>query len=157
MLPTITTTERADVARRVANALVSLDGDSSGTYYSLATADAPTLDTLKSDGMLFDNNDKCVDSNRNLSRRIQVMVGTCSLPRNLGCSSYHRLHQAAGITRDWPDARGVFVSTNNTLMAWCNQESHLRLVTLRRSGDLRGAYEQLASVCVLVTVKLREA
>jgi len=34
----------------------------------------------------------------------------------------------AGLARDWPDARGIYVSSSNTCTAWINEEEHLRLV-----------------------------
>jgi len=47
---------------------------------------------------------------------------------------------AAGVGRDWPDARGVFYSRDAGFAAWVNQEEHLMLIARRSDGDLRAAF-----------------
>ena len=39
---------------------------------------------------------------------------------------------SAGIERDWPDARGVFVSKQRNAVVWCNAEDHLRIISIER-------------------------
>ena len=36
----------------------------------------------------------------------------------------------AGMERDWPEARGVFHNDAKTLLAWINEEDHLRIISL---------------------------
>ena len=36
----------------------------------------------------------------------------------------------AGMERDWPEARGIFHNDAKTLLAWINEEDHLRIISL---------------------------
>jgi len=47
---------------------------------------------------------------------------------------------AAGLGRDWPDARGAYLAEDQELSIWCNEEDHLRVVSAKQGSDLRGAY-----------------
>uniref|UniRef100_A0A3P8UHC8 creatine kinase n=1 Tax=Cynoglossus semilaevis TaxID=244447 RepID=A0A3P8UHC8_CYNSE len=48
-----------------------------------------------------------------------------------------------GAARDWPDARAVWLSDDNSLVVWINIEDHLKLVTTRHDADLGVIYSQL--------------
>mmetsp|Transcript_36544 Transcript_36544/g.104434 ORF Transcript_36544/g.104434 Transcript_36544/m.104434 type:complete len:1005 (-) Transcript_36544:120-3134(-) len=54
-----------------------------------------------------------------------------------------RLLLCAGLGRDWPDARGVFVNARRDLAAWVNEEEHLRLVAHQAGPDLKAAFRRL--------------
>ncbi|PRQ04071.1 putative ATP:guanido phosphotransferase [Enhygromyxa salina] len=43
---------------------------------------------------------------------------------------------AAGITRDWPEGRGLWCSVDRRLVVWVNEEDHLRIISTSPSGDL---------------------
>lgn len=47
---------------------------------------------------------------------------------------------AAGITRDWPDARGIFVSDCPGVFASVNRDNHLRLFCREKSADIARGY-----------------
>ena len=36
----------------------------------------------------------------------------------------------AGMERDWPEGRGVFHNESKTLLAWINEEDHLRIIAM---------------------------
>ena len=40
----------------------------------------------------------------------------------------------AGMEREWPEARGIFHNDAKTLLAWINEEDHLRIISLE-AGD----------------------
>jgi hypothetical protein len=42
---------------------------------------------------------------------------------------------AAGLGRDWPDGRGVYVGQDKDLAGWVNDEDHLQLVTISKGVD----------------------
>lgn len=52
-----------------------------------------------------------------------------------------------GLGRDWPDARGIYcndwIGTPN-VMIWCNAEDHIRVVSMRKGGDLHGVFAALS-------------
>ncbi|KAI4832235.1 hypothetical protein KUCAC02_015209 [Chaenocephalus aceratus] len=45
-----------------------------------------------------------------------------------------------GVARDWPDARGVWVSKDGSLVVWVNMEDHLRLVSTRDDANITEAF-----------------
>merc|ERR1712110_79164 len=56
---------------------------------------------------------------------------------------------SSGLGRDWPEARGVFVTGNcattgaiqdKDLVAWINQEDHLQLRCQRKDANLKAAF-----------------
>eukprot|EP00746_Dinoflagellata_sp_MGD_P168088 gnl/MRDRNA2_/MRDRNA2_99243_c0_seq1.p1 gnl/MRDRNA2_/MRDRNA2_99243_c0~~gnl/MRDRNA2_/MRDRNA2_99243_c0_seq1.p1 ORF type:complete len:1795 (-),score=347.69 gnl/MRDRNA2_/MRDRNA2_99243_c0_seq1:142-5526(-) len=49
---------------------------------------------------------------------------------------------STGVGRHWPDARGVFVNSDNTCMVWINEEEHLKLTSQQASADLKGTFTQ---------------
>ncbi|CAK0904785.1 unnamed protein product [Prorocentrum cordatum] len=51
---------------------------------------------------------------------------------------------SSGVGRHWPEARGAFVADSGQLVAWCNEEDHLKVVSLQQGGDLRAAYGRFA-------------
>lgn len=44
--------------------------------------------------------------------------------------------KAANATRFWPTGRGVFVNEAKTFAIWCNEEDHLRFISMEQGGDL---------------------
>ncbi len=54
----------------------------------------------------------------------------------------------AGLGRDWPDARGLYVNVKDTdetpdFIVWVNEEDHLRIMCMRKGGDISGVFEQV--------------
>lgn len=47
-----------------------------------------------------------------------------------------RVLKAANGTRFWPTGRGIFVNEAKTFVIWCNEEDHLRLISMESSGNL---------------------
>ena len=46
----------------------------------------------------------------------------------------------------WPEGRGVFLSTDRTLIIWVNEEDHLRIISLQQGGDLGKVYGRLVGL-----------
>ena len=95
----------------------TLSGDLSGSYLSLNTMDNDTNDDLIQRHILFDNPDEW-----------SIM---------------------AGLGRDWPDARGVYMNCEDLdetpdFVVWVNEEDHLRIMCLRKGGDIFAVFEKLA-------------
>jgi protein-arginine kinase len=66
----------------------------------------------------------------------QAAAGTAFLPGD-------RFQAAAGITREFPASRGVFVSHDRSLSLWVHEEDHLRIICLENSGDLSSVFNRL--------------
>jgi protein-arginine kinase len=54
-----------------------------------------------------------------------------------------RFQEAAGINRDFPLSRGVYTSEDKTFMVWINEEDHLRIICLEKTGDLGRVFNKL--------------
>ena len=61
----------------------------------------------------------------------------------------HRFLKAAGGYNDWPNGRGIFFNSNKTFLVWCNEEDHLRLISMQKGGDLAAVYKRLVTVSIL--------
>jgi len=47
-----------------------------------------------------------------------------------------RFLQAANACRFWPTGRGIFHNDDKTFLVWCNEEDHLRIISMQMGGDL---------------------
>jgi len=54
-----------------------------------------------------------------------------------------RFLRAAGGYDDWPSGRGIFHNKDKTFLVWCNEEDHLRLISMQMGGDLAEVYKRL--------------
>ncbi|MFH1154578.1 MAG: phosphagen kinase [Pseudomonadota bacterium] len=54
-----------------------------------------------------------------------------------------RFQEAAGINRDWPLARGIFVSRDLRFAVWINEEDHLRIISIDRNGEISRTADRL--------------
>ena len=68
--------------------------------------------------------------------------------KNLGFQKGDRFQDAAGINSDFPKSRGVYLSFDERLMVWVNEEDHLRIISLEKSSDISSVYKRL---CQAVT------
>eukprot|EP01059_Diplonema_ambulator_P030493 TRINITY_DN5233_c0_g8_i1.p1 TRINITY_DN5233_c0_g8~~TRINITY_DN5233_c0_g8_i1.p1 ORF type:complete len:394 (+),score=87.29 TRINITY_DN5233_c0_g8_i1:64-1182(+) len=53
--------------------------------------------------------------------------------------------RVSGLTRDWPDARGLYVANDRSLSAWVNGRHHLELTSYEKGPDLGKAVRRLAT------------
>ena len=51
----------------------------------------------------------------------------------------------AGMERDWPEGRGVFVSEDRKFSVWVNEEDHLRIISMEKGSDLVTTFSRLAA------------
>lgn len=53
---------------------------------------------------------------------------------------------AAGLGRDWPDARGLYLNNPDKpeLMIWCNSEDHFRIVAMKKGGNVLEVFTRLS-------------
>ena len=48
----------------------------------------------------------------------------------------------AGMARDWPDARGIWHNDQKNFLVWVNEEDHLRVISMEKSGDIRKVFKR---------------
>jgi len=56
-----------------------------------------------------------------------------------------RFLQAANACRFWPTGRGIYHNDEKTFLVWCNEEDHLRIISMQKGGDLGEVYRRLVS------------
>ncbi|XP_014204011.1 arginine kinase-like [Copidosoma floridanum] len=56
-----------------------------------------------------------------------------------------RFLQAARACEHWPIGRGIFFNKDKSLLAWVNEEDHLRLISMQKGGDLAAVFQRLIS------------
>jgi arginine kinase len=56
-----------------------------------------------------------------------------------------RFLQAANACRYWPSGRGIYHNDNKTFLVWCNEEDHLRIISMQMGGDLGQVYRRLTT------------
>ncbi|WP_320040186.1 phosphagen kinase [uncultured Desulfobacter sp.] len=54
-----------------------------------------------------------------------------------------RFMDAAGMNRDYPLGRGIFISRDKVVRVWVNEEDHLRIIAQRPNGDLAYVFNRL--------------
>nr|XP_016934141.1 arginine kinase isoform X1 [Drosophila suzukii] len=56
-----------------------------------------------------------------------------------------RFLQAANACRYWPSGRGIYHNDAKTFLVWCNEEDHLRIISMQQGGDLGQIYKRLVT------------
>jgi creatine kinase len=51
-----------------------------------------------------------------------------------------------GSARNWPNERGIFISDNQQIMCWCNEEDHCRIISLQEGSDIIAVFENFAKL-----------
>lgn len=54
-----------------------------------------------------------------------------------------RFLQEAQACRFWPTGRGIYHNDNKTFLIWCNEEDHMRIISMQKGGDLKEIYTRL--------------
>ncbi|MBN3297107.1 creatine kinase S-type, mitochondrial isoform X1 [Amia ocellicauda] len=49
---------------------------------------------------------------------------------------------AAGMARDWPDARGIWHNFDKTFLIWINEEDHTRVISMEKGGNMKRVFER---------------
>jgi len=56
-----------------------------------------------------------------------------------------RFLQAANACRFWPTGRGIYHNDNKTFLVWCNEEDHLRIISMQMGGDIGQVFRRLTT------------
>ena len=64
--------------------------------------------------------------------------------RHLLFKSEDRFLTSAGLMGEWPDARGLFLSHDETFSVWINEEDQLRIIALQEGGEVTDVFTTLA-------------
>ncbi|CAO1416246.1 unnamed protein product, partial [Diamesa serratosioi] len=50
---------------------------------------------------------------------------------------------SANACRFWPISRAIFINDAKTFAIWCNEEDHIRIISMESGADIRNVYERL--------------
>ena len=62
--------------------------------------------------------------------------------------------ESAGINRDWPDNRGIFISQDREFIVWVNEEDHIRIISMNKGGDFKAVFIKLFDAINQLSVNL---
>lgn len=65
--------------------------------------------------------------------------------------------KSAGISKDFPFARGMFVSEDETRIVWINEEDHMRIISLQNGGDINFVFRNLKEMSKNIGEKIKFA
>lgn len=65
-----------------------------------------------------------------------------------------RFLQEANACRYWPTGRGIYHNDNKTFLVWCNEEDHLRIISMQMGGDLGQVFRRLSTAVDEIEKKL---
>jgi len=57
---------------------------------------------------------------------------------------------SAGMARDWPSGRGVYLSTSEQFIVWANEEDHMRIVSMQKGGNMKEVFERFCKASTLI-------
>ena len=58
---------------------------------------------------------------------------------------------SAGMARDWPEARGIWHNVDKNLLVWINEEDHVRIISMEKSGDMSAVFKRFCDGCDAVS------
>ena len=108
--------DRLGVEGLLREAFGTLGGGLEGTYVGLGSMGRETEEALRAEGLLMRRPDAT------------------------------QLLGAAGAGRDWPEGRGVFYTAGLSVVCWCNEEDHCRIMCKGGGGDFAGALGRFRAV-----------
>jgi len=65
--------------------------------------------------------------------------------------------EAAGLERDWPEARGIFHNNDKTFLVWVNEEDQLRIISMQPGSDIKAVFKRLADAANKIEEKAKFA
>lgn len=132
--PAASRQERREVERLFSRALIMLNGSLAGEYFP-----------LRGSGTFIPKpNDMSKDEESSLRSAGLLLEEPDSA-----------MLLSAGIGRHWPEARGVFVSFDQSFTASINSVDHVHFVCRHRSSDLKAAFSQLCTAQLTLEPELR--
>jgi len=76
------------------------------------------------------------------------------MTRHLLFKSEDRFLASAGLMRNWPEARGLFLSRDESFSVWVNEEDQLRIIALKKGGDVTAVFRLLADGVAALSSRL---
>ena len=58
---------------------------------------------------------------------------------------------SAGMTRDWPEARGIWHNKDKNFLVWVNEEDHMRIISMQQGGNMEEVFKRFCDGLKQVT------
>ncbi len=55
------------------------------------------------------------------------------------------LFTCAGISRDWPDSRGIWHNNKKDFQVWVNEKDHVKLISMQKGGNMKQVFERFCN------------
>lgn len=68
-----------------------------------------------------------------------------------------RFLEAAGCNRDWPDSRGIYISTDRKFLIWVNEEDSLRIIAIQEGADVAMVFNRLSKAIQTISEQVNFA
>ena len=62
---------------------------------------------------------------------------------------------AAGMARDWPDARGIWHNDVKNFLVWVNEEDHTRVISMQKGGKMGQVFKRFCDGLAKVEIAIR--
>lgn len=62
----------------------------------------------------------------------------------------------AGMARDWPDGRGIFHNDDKNFLVWINEEDHLRVISMEKTGNIKRVFQRFCEGLTKVETLMKE-
>jgi len=76
------------------------------------------------------------------------------IARHLLYKNEDRFMASANLMRDWPEGRGLFLSSDESFSAWVNEEDQLRIIAMQQGGDVKAVFALLAEAVAALSKTL---
>jgi protein-arginine kinase len=68
--------------------------------------------------------------------------------------SEDRFLESAGIYRDMPEGRGIFLANDNQFIIWVGEEDHLRIISLQNDADIFSVFDRITRALNILEKKI---
>ena len=59
------------------------------------------------------------------------------------------------MSRDWPDARGIWKNSDNSFLIWVNEEDHCRFVAMEKGGNMNAVFNRICKYLELFEAAMK--
>lgn len=68
-----------------------------------------------------------------------------------------RFLESAGVNRDWPNNRGIFLSHDKKFMVWISEEDSMRIISMQKGADIAEVFMRLARALEAINQEIKFA
>ena len=62
-----------------------------------------------------------------------------------------RFLESCGLTREWPEARGIYHNDAKTFLVWVNEEDQFRIISMENGADILAVFKRLSNAAKIIS------